>query len=856
MFIFDLYKNLIFMSFIPNIGSSSGNHQQSGSARGDAINFASPHSERFSSAQQQARISSSSTESLNQVNSSHVSSRNFSHSIDRPNEPERKSYRRSHPYFSQLQSFQTKINERIGRIIKWNSNLAFEFNLIQNVNKYCTDFFKYLKYYKINKNNLIEGTTIYLPEYLDSFNHLLEEIPNLEKIKNNLNFLAAKSYITLSISLCECFVSTFEIHRTQNYLDNQKELEKKFKDFIENHLEKKVHEDTLSLTKQLEKIRKRLSKIKNNLSIKRRPLFVKMFIGFLQVISSIGSKWITQYPEIISEYLFRKIFKDMIRICKEMQNVYTVYTAGTLAKQWISHLKPLRIINKHRFIKRSPEIKIQAIHLIKELQQMETVDVYKKLDALNLSHLKPHYSLLKEKEINPLTEANFCRTLKKAYFSTVHKQVDTESLLMDLKQQEVSFDEQVEKSLPIINEQIQAAQKKSQEATDQQDPWEIIKDYFKTLSIDLDQLTFIYTTGPQLSNTENLIVTVGSKEQWEWALKQPDFHQHLCIQKQLARQWVKHQHAVAQLSKQALFQAISSKIRVEEKLMVSCFIEHLVKIVSCGFNLTSRFLLTKYILDFVKINNKIPLGVLISIPLGILFSILYPEIDLSIESLTIQLSNRIFACYFKPNEYGIQGFSLSFQKQWVDFKGFVSPFISTLKKLSLWIILKFEKIIFSRSREYCLEREKTLEDRINQTKQTYTNKSCQLKTSLTKLRLKDVEFKAFSSIHKIQKEASRKHQETPPIPIKPLTNNEKALVAILLLNPLAHIAEALDKINVSCFPAHVHQFFKGNLGIKLRQKNPDKDPLSIHNKLEKFFELEEEKFFETYRIQLFKPTLI
>lgn len=679
---------------------------------------------------------------------------------------------------------------------KWNNHRKFNDEVINSISGYCSQFFNYLKYAKIIEDNL----TYVFENKLDNF---LEKVQKINELRNRFNFQALKPHFNFFINLCNLFAINFELHNIRNYLINQKEAIRKFE-----VLNLKLHSLPLNEIKefssQLKKERKHLNSIFSSLNKKQKSFYITTLIGFLQLVSIIESKCVSSYSKTASEFLFKKTFKVIISICKEMQKSYTIYSIRRLARRAFFQLQPFLIINKNNFSERNTELKLEWKNLVKELKELKTIEqVYKQFDKMELAHLKDKYASFEKWKFS--TEKKFFwANLKSTYFSCRYKQVDIQKLSKDRKKQRILFDQQVKSATDEIVKKIDQQSDKS---------WDEIRNYFLSLHIKIDQEAFDHP----LLKMQNISIQSSSQwnlDVWKLACKQPHF------QKKLAIQQVTYHHCLGQLLMQALLPAVHSKIEIERTLSHIYLIEVLIK-------------LTSYLVDFYfsKVHLTFALSQIIKFLVKEdkiaelkLFLLFFPSMDLSFKGLLIEFFTHCFSYSYKRHEYSLKGYSFSFQKRLVELHLFIYPFISILKKISLYCYFKFSLISFCHSNFNYLEKKRELENKIKATRQKHEQKKSALEADLTQLIKKDIEAHAYL-----------KHKGQPP---------------------LATVEEVLNEACFHYFPLNVQQFFKECFKVEIDYSalDPIQNTSHFNSQLnekvkfsiQEFFELKKEKFFGSY----------
>jgi len=718
-------------------------------------------------------------------------------------------------FFEKFKSFELKFNEL-------DQKRDLEFKLLENLDSYQVQIFKYLKYFKINKDHFVNALSEYFPEeYHKQLYDLIQikvDTVDLEskEFKSQFTLLSSKPYAVLLLNLVQWYIISTELRKVKQQLGDYAKLKEQLsvlKQMYSNHeivSKKKIAIDELE--KYLYTIGHYLKSSHDDLINREQFLHKKLDVNVLNIFPRIGATIMSRFAPLTEKESIKGI-KHFIRLYKEVKNIYTIWKDYKLPNEWAYHLKPKILIDETVSDQSRQDLLVEMKAFIDELFQLPTVQaVRKKLNEAGLRSLESNVPNLIEDWRELLTHKRFQRHLCASYAFSNHKQtirsMNGERLKLMIDKRKEIFDQQVQSALLEVNPMIT-----SQEGANLEE----IKQFFAKNHIHIDQALFFnlqsQKPGSSLSKVLKAKATpVESLHDWHMAVGQPDFR------RQLAEQWVKHQYAIAQLTEQAIRHATLSKLNVERNLIIYRLVEHVVSIASCLLSLSLLFIapqwgIVKIVLDVLLSEGKIP-------GLGII-SVLYPEITLSVDSLLMSMISHCFAYHYKPHEYSFEGYKISLQQQWLNLKSFIHSFLFALKRICFETSLKFEKFVLRRSGEQLQEMQRKInfKQKLKNYKLSQKQSNNQLKERLNVLRLKDVQRHAYPNIFKKN------------LPLKPIPD----------------IVEALKEAHFSYFPENTLQFFEENLGFKLTEESKPQ----LAKKIEQHFAWSESSFFDYYRTQRF-----
>lgn len=650
---------------------------------------------------------------------------------------------------------------------------------LKNYNSFQGYALDILEYFHVNRENFVLGLTPFLSSeqvellstYLDSSN---------EAVK----ITGAAAHVFLNA------VKWFILNQVRQDL---RELENRYQD-LDAQMGTFSSSQSTPSGESIKTIEERLDSLRQQLIEEQQSAQSKGINNLGKVLSKAVVSPLTDaltHLTSLSESSAKKIAarsgKYVFNIFKHIHHIYEIYQARHLQSEWIHHLKPRLIVDLSVSKTAQQELQEDAQAFLDSLAQCSSLkEVKQRFKTVGLSLELPE-NFERWKQL--LSDKRYCRYLIHSYYQCVGQQpvmnsaADMQALL---RQRQAAFEAKVEQSLPFIAEQIQACQEMN---------FADIEQHFATLHIHFDRLE----SPPQ------------NQQEWKEKIQSESFCHSL------AKQWVDYQETSAQLAEQMMRQALLSKHHVESRFLLCHGAESLISITFSIIQIALA--IPEWALSQIWSLLQLIVTDIGEIIPGFGFaSLLFPEISLKVDNVVLLFFEYLVGSTYKPNEYSLEGYKVSFLIRWFKFASLLYTLLSYIEQGILWTSISLGNYIPQAQPIDVEAYTAQIQERLKQQQLSYKQRIKGLEECLHQLRLQDVR-------SMIQPDA-------------PLNEEEKQG-----FDPFENLTAALKDVDFSYFPPSALEFFEENLGIELTKINPNQ----LKERIEKSFTLDDEDFIDSYR---------
>ncbi|MBA2369069.1 MAG: hypothetical protein H0V82_08620 [Candidatus Protochlamydia sp.] len=349
--------------------------------------------------------------------------------------------------------------------------------------------------------------------------------------------------------------------------------------------------------------------------------------------------------------------------------------------------------------------------------------------------------------------------------------------------------------------------------------------HFDRMLLSLEKLNFIYEGFTDLSITEikaqlkdnhidfeKIPNFPATKEEWNSKIVDIDFNILLCTE------WVTYNETADRLLRQGIEVSLLLKINNESNILMFRGIEHVLSIIFIGFRMSSYIPGLQKGLERIYIN---PFLADLPIPAIGLLKILTPRYNFTLDGLFILAIHHCVGRYYKPHEYSMEGYYISFLISWSKLTAQIEFCLYHVKKILLALQTEFiEKLILKIQPTVMDERYDELKIALVAYNAKTKEYQIQLNQQLKQLKLKDLDTLLQPNDVKVSG-----------------PNGEENY------SPLQNLIDTLKGVDKECLSESTLDYFKEHLGIDLKQEDEEMIPKQI----EKFFTRSENDFFNSYK---------